>query len=107
MKWKLVCILLYEKIERVDDRHFCHHFHFDSKLLHLLLHHHPGEVIAERILLPVDEVFGGLYVQGVGVNFGPAVRSGFQPDHMGPHVDQVIILVGGIVPDRYDNCHNS
>ena len=105
LKGKLAGIFLYEKIKRIDDRHFSDYLHGHLEFLHLVVHHHTGQVVAERILLPVDEMFFGFNIQRIGVNLCPAVRSGFQPDYMGAHVDQVTILVGGIVPDRYDNCH--
>ncbi|MNS44658.1 hypothetical protein D3C72_771070 [compost metagenome] len=70
---------LQEEIERVVDRHFRHEVHRDLEAGGLLRDDQAGEVVGERVLLPVHEVLRGLDAQGIGQDRGPAMRRGAQP----------------------------
>ena len=49
-------VFLHEEIERVDHRHLGDQVDLDRKLARLLQEHQPRQVVAEGVLLPVDEV---------------------------------------------------
>ena len=49
-----------EKIEGVDHRHLGHEVDFDPQLAHRLGKDQPGQMIAVRVLLPVEVVGVGL-----------------------------------------------
>ena len=57
-----------EKIKWIDGDHFRHHVYFDGESPGLFVKHVTGDEIAERILLPVDEMIGRSHVQRVVVH---------------------------------------
>ena len=57
---------LQEEVERVDDRHVGHQVDRDLELPGLFRKHQPRQVVALRVLLPVDEMLGGRDFQRIG-----------------------------------------
>ena len=58
--------LLDEEVERVDDGEVGDQVDGDGELVGRLGEHEAGQVVAERVLLPVDEMLGGRDRQRVG-----------------------------------------
>ena len=52
-----------------------------------------GLVIRERVLLPIDEVVFGFYLEAVGQNVTSAVRCGSQADDLRTQLDRPVIPV--------------
>jgi hypothetical protein len=57
---------LEEEVERVDRRHVGHEVHRDGEVPHSLGEDDAGLEVPLRVLLPVDEVVGGLDLERVG-----------------------------------------
>ena len=74
---------LEKKIERVIDRHLDHQANGQQQLLRLFGKDQPGQVVGERILLPVDEVALGRNVQRIGQHASAAVRRRAQSHDLG------------------------
>jgi hypothetical protein len=85
-KRHLLGVRFQEEVERVVDRHFHHQVHRDLELPHRLGEHQPGLVVGERVLLPVDEVFGRLDGLRIRQHLGAAVRGRAQAHHLGPRL---------------------
>ncbi|KES02876.1 hypothetical protein HN51_24125 [Ectopseudomonas mendocina] len=67
-------VRLEEEVEGVEHRHFGDQIHLDLELAGLLREHQTCQVVALRVLLPVDEMFARLDLQCVGENARTAVR---------------------------------
>ena len=65
----------------------------------------PGEEVAERVLLPVDEVVAGLDLQRVRLDRGPRVRRRAQPDDVRIHLHQPVERVAGAMLQRHLDTH--
>ena len=89
-----------EKIERVNNRHLGDKADFDAKFPRRLRENQARKVIRLRILLPVDKMLGRLNPQRIAQNPTAAVRRGSQAHHLGPEVDQPIVMVVGDVVER-------
>ena len=72
-------VLLDEEVERVDDRHVGHQVDGDRQMVGRLGEDEAREVIAEGVLLPVDEVVRRGHRQRVRLDRRPAVRRRPQP----------------------------
>ncbi|MPM37549.1 hypothetical protein SDC9_84167 [bioreactor metagenome] len=72
-------VFLDEEVERIDDRHVGDQIDGELKLVDRLGEDQPGQVVAERVLLPVDEMVPGHHTQRIGLDRGPGVRSRSQP----------------------------
>jgi hypothetical protein len=66
-------VLLDEEVERVDDREVGDEVDGDGEVAGRLGEHEARQMVAERVLLPVDEVLGGRDRQRVGEDGGAAV----------------------------------
>ena len=67
--------------------------------------HQPGQEVAERVLLPVDEVVGGFDLQRVGLDRGARVRRRAQPDDVRMHLHQPVERVAGAMLQRHLDTH--
>ena len=99
-------VVLEEKVERIDHRHIGDEIDFHFEMPGQLRMHKAREVIALRILLPVEEVVGRLNAQRVAEDRGAAMRSGTQADHLGSQGHQTIILVSRFVVEGYPDTHD-
>ena len=90
-------VLLEEKVERVRDRQLGHQVDLDHQLLRRFREHQPGLVVAERILLPVDEVIARLDPECVRKDRSPAVRRRPQPHDVGRQLHHTVVSVAGLV----------
>ena len=52
-----------EKVEGIQNRHFGDQSHLDLQFACLVREHQPRQIVALRVLLPIDEVIGGANLQ--------------------------------------------
>ncbi len=101
----LVGARLQEEVERVHHRHLGHQVHFEREHRRLGREGQPGQVVALRILLPVDEVARRLDAQRVAVHRRPAVRRRPQPDHLRRQRHRAVVVIDGLVVQRDTDSH--
>ena len=99
--------VLDEEVERVDDLHIGDQPDGDGQAAGSGREHQAGQEISECVLLPVDEVIGGLDLQRVGLDRGPRVRRGAQPNDVGMHLHQPIERVAGAMLQRHLDAHDA
>ena len=87
-------ISLDEEIERIDHRHRGGEMHLDTKFGGRLGKNKPGEPVAVRILLPVDEVLFRVDLERVAVDGGTTMGRWPQSDDLRSQRDQAVVLVG-------------
>ena len=73
---------LEEEVEGVDRHQVGHEIDGQHQLAHRLREHQPGEMVALRILLPVEEMVRGRDGEAVAADPRAAVGGGPQPDHV-------------------------
>jgi hypothetical protein len=100
-------VLLDEEVERVHDRHVGDEVDDDLQLGGRLREHDARHVVAERVLLPVEEVVLGDDRERVGGDRRPGVRRGAQPDRVGADRHRARERVRGLVPQRHLDGHGS
>ncbi|RMN17035.1 hypothetical protein ALQ63_04097 [Serratia plymuthica] len=88
---------LQEEIEGVNHRHFNPHIHFHAEVVGFFREHQPGQVVAVRILLPVDKVIFRGHFQRIGQNGGTAVCGRAQAYDLGTQVDASVVAIFGNV----------
>jgi hypothetical protein len=86
-----------EEIEGVDDDHVGHEVDLHFKPVGFFREHQPAQVIAERVLLPVDEMRFGGHRHGVAQDRGPAMGGRPQANDLGGKGDTPVIMVGCLV----------
>ena len=97
--------LLDEEVERVDDGELGDEVDDDRELARLLGKDEAGEVVAERVLLPVDEVALRPDRQAVALDRRAAVRGGAQAHDVRPERDRFVVAVDGRVIERDADAH--
>ena len=80
-----------EEIEGIDHRHFGDQINLDTQFPGFFREDQTGQIVALRILLPVDEMLLGANFQGVREDARPGVRTRTQADYLRPQIDQAII----------------
>ena len=85
---------LEEEVERIGDRHVGHEVDRDLELARLLRDHQAREVVALRILLPVDEVLRRLDLERIGQDRRAAVRRRAQSHDLRTQRNQPVVRVG-------------
>ena len=96
---------LEEEVERIEDRHLRDEIDFHEQLTRLLREHDTPEVIAVRILLPVDEVRFGREVERVAEDRRAAMRRRSQTNDVGPERDAAIVAIVRLVMECDVNSH--
>ena len=89
----LLGVLLEEEVERVDHRHVGDQVDLDGELRRPLEKDEPREIVAERVLLPVDEVLLGRDLQRVGLDRRAAMRRRPQAHDMRRQHDRSVVAV--------------
>ncbi len=79
---ELLGLGLEEEVEWIEYRHLGDQVDLQTEFTRPLGHHDAREVVAERILLPVQEVPGRLDAQRVAENAGPGMRRRTQADNL-------------------------
>ena len=98
-------VFLQKEIKRVDHGHVRDHLHFNVEVCGLLRKHQPGQIVAERVLLPVDEMLLRQDAQRITQNRRAAVRGGAQAQDMRRHVDGPVVLIVGLVANGDADSH--
>ena len=98
---------LEEEVERIVHRHVGDQVDRDLELRGLLREHQPGEMVALRILLPVDEMGLRLDLQRIGQDRGAAVRGGPQAHDLRPQRHRPVVGVGRPMMQRDVNAHGA
>ena len=96
-KGNLLGVRFEKEVKRIDHRHFGDQVDLDAELARLFREDQARQVIALRVLLPVDEVFFRPDLERVGQDARARMRAGTQADDLGPEIDQAIIGVMGDV----------
>ena len=99
--------LVDEEVERVDDGHVRDEVDGDRELADGIGEDEAREVVAERVLLPVDEVLAGRDLQAVGEDRRAAVRGGAQAHDLRPEPDLAVVAVDGLVLDGKADAHEA
>ncbi len=99
-------VLLDEEVERVDHHEVGDEADRDREVVDLLGEHQAGDPVAERVLLPVDEVVRRAHVQGVRLDGRPRVRGRPQTHHVRRDIHRSGERVPGVVRER-DLCGHS
>ena len=94
-----------EKIERVVHRHLGDQVDFDAKSAHWIRKRQARDIVALRILLPVDEMAGRLDAHGIRDDGRAAVRSRAQPDKLLRHGDRTFVTIVRDMGERDLNGH--
>jgi hypothetical protein len=88
---------LEKEVERVDHRHLGDQVDLDFQFLGLFREHQARQVVALRILLPVDEMVGRGDRQRIGEDGGARMRRRAQAHDLRADADQAVIAVVGDV----------
>jgi hypothetical protein len=86
-----------EEVERIHHHHLGHQVHLHRQLLGGAVEHHPGLVVAEGVLLPVEEVIARADPERVAQDRGPTVRRGPQPDDVRLEADRPIVVITSLM----------
>ena len=86
-----------EEIERIDHRQVGDQIDFDREAACLLREHQAREIIAVRVLLPIEKVLARLNLQRVAQNRRPTMRSRPQPHDMRLQRDQPVVAIFRLV----------
>ena len=86
-----------EEVEGVDDAHVGDEVYFDGEGAGGFGEDEAGEIVALGVLLPIDEVIGGLDVKGVAVDGRAAVWCGAEADHLRGKGDEAVVVIYGAV----------
>ena len=86
-----------KEVERVDRHHVGNEIDRDLEPVHLLREHDAGEVVALRILHPVDEMRLRLDRQLIRQDRGARLRCRPEADRLRPKRDQPIVVIGRFV----------
>jgi hypothetical protein len=103
----LLGLRLEEKVEGVDDRDLGDEVDLDRERARRLREDHPGQVVAVRILEPVQEVRLRSHPQGIAQDRRPAVRRRAQPDGLRRQRDAPVVAVIGAVREGDVNGHGA
>ena len=104
-KRKLLGVRFEEEVERVDDRQLCDKVDFQFERARLLGKHHACQIVADRILLPIEEVLRWSNAQRVADDWRACVRRRLQAHNLWPQFDQAIVLVDSLVVQCDPNGH--
>ena len=85
---------LKEEIERVDGIHAGDQIDCHLKQPGMFWKHQPRHEVAERVLLPVDEVFDRLDLLGIAQDRGSAMGRGPEADNLWSELDGAVIAIG-------------
>jgi hypothetical protein len=94
-----------KKVERVDCRQVGDDLHRDVEFVYALGEHDAGEIVAEGVLLPVDEMGIGRDFQRIGQHGRSAMRGGAQADDLRRQENRSIVGVAGMVEQGNVNGH--
>jgi hypothetical protein len=88
-------VRIQEEVERIEDGHLRDQIDLDREHPGRLREDEPRAIIALRILLPVDEMLGGLHPERITENGGAAMRGRLEPHRLRPQHDRAVVAIGG------------
>src|SRR5215475_6258231 len=94
-----------EEIERVDHRDVSRERDFEREAPRLFLEDQACQEIAERILLPVDEMVLRFYAERITRHRCAAVRCRPQPHDLRREGDRTVVVVNSLMIQCYSNAH--
>jgi hypothetical protein len=94
-----------EEVERVVDRHLGDEVDVDPELADRIREVQSRDVVAVRILLPVDEVAARLDAHRIREDRRPALRRRTQPDQLRAQTYEAVVAVVGRVSEGNMNRH--
>ena len=106
-KRNVLGVRLEEEVERIVDGHFRHEVDLDPQLLDLFRERDARDVVALRVLLPVEKVTGWRDALRVRQDRRPAVRRRPQANELRRQSDCSVVLVLRHVPKRDMDAHRS
>ena len=98
-------VFFHEKVKRIDHRHFGVEPYVDHELVHRFGENHPRDLIAERILLPMNLMIGGLDLHLIVMNWRSCMWRRVQPNDMRRHSDRTVIDITRVMFDTNVYCH--
>ena len=104
---KRLGVLLDEEVEGIDDRHLGDEPHVHRELRDRLREDRPADHVAERILLAIQAMIGGLDIEPVVMDRRPRMRRREETNHVRGEVDRAVVLVTCRVVERDVNGHQS
>ena len=102
---KFFGVFFNEEIEGVDDRHVGHQVDREVEHVGFFLEHETADVIAVRVLLPVDEMVLRLHRQRVRQDRCARMGGRAQADFVWRQIDQTVVAVTGLVVQRDTDSH--
>ncbi len=97
--------ILEEKVERIEDLDLKHEVDLDAEIIRLFRKNNPRQIVAERVLLPVDEVPGRLDLERIGLDMGLGVRCRTKADDLGAQIDRAVVTIIADVVLGDENAH--
>src|SRR5215475_10017841 len=94
-----------EEIERVDHRDVSCERDFEREALRLFWEDQAGQKIAERILLPVDEMILRFYAERITRYRCAAVRCRPESHDLRREGDRTVVVVNSLMIQCYSNAH--
>ena len=94
-------LFVQKEVKGIDHLQVRNHFDLHLQALGFFRKNQPGQIVAEGVLLPVDEVLFRENLEAKGQDRRAAVGRRSQAHHMGTEVNRPIIAVFGVV-DQFD-----
>ena len=98
---------LEEEVERIVDGHFGHQVHLDAELVDLFREREARDVVALRVLLPVEKVTGWRDALRIGQDRRAAVRRRTQANELRRQFDGSVVPVLRHVAKRDMDAHRT
>ena len=103
---ELLGVVFEEEVEGIDDGHVGDQVDFHFEMLGDFGVNETREVVALRVLLPVEEMVSGLNAKRVTEDGRAAMGSGAEANHLGSEGHQTIVGVGGFMVKGYADAHD-
>lgn len=107
LKGKFFGVFFDKEIEGIDDGQIGGQMDGDFKALGLFRDDQAGEIIAERILLPIEKMLRRGEFERVAGDGRSAVRGRSQANHLRPERDEPVVFIAGDMTERDANGHSS
>ncbi len=105
VKGEMLSVLFDKKVKGVDHGHRGDQLDINMQSGNLLREHQPRDMVAKRILLPIDEVLAAGNFQTVGINWRTAMRCRLQAYLVGTHLNGSVKFITGGMFQCYADGH--
>ena len=99
-------VVFEEEVEGIDHRHVGNQIDFHFEMLGEFGVDETCEVVALGVLLPVEEMVGGLNAERVTEDRRAAMGSGAEANHLRSEGHQTVVGVGGFMVKGYADAHD-